>query len=934
MQNAPLLNRAALCAFVLTTLAVLTACGQGGGGGGVTLASGGQNADPVVLEIPIAYIKRPLPEQASDLRDPLAFNPGAQLWVRDRASTTAEEVDVTAQISEIVAQETGADQDTIAIDIKGLESSFDGKQLIFSARAVPEPVDANLENTTWNLWVFDVETLEASYLIPSRIKRNEGFEAGGAQDIAPHFLPDDRIVFSSTRQITSQARQLNEGRAQIFAALDENGAGPAAVLHVYDPLLRNDEFQQISFNLSHDLDPIVLSTGEIVFSRWNNTATNHVSLYRIDPSGADLSPLYGFNSQNSGTDGGRIFFTQARELDDGRLASVAHSAQPESLGGEIVLIDTANYADYEQGLWNNIEALGPGHESLTETEIRSDEQLSPGGQYGSVYPLQDGTGRLLVTWSACRVIDERSDLADGEAPTAGDIAPCTLQPDNTNIAPPLYGAWVYDPSANTQRPVVLAEEGFLVSEIISAENRAFPDLRPQAPNFNSELAIRGLGQLKIDSVYDLDGVDTSPAGIISHATPGTPPYINRPARFLRIIQPVPLPDDEVFEIPNYAFGVTTAFAFREIAGYVPIEPDGSVTANVPAQRAFSFDVLDSRGRRIGRRHNYWLQLAAGEVRTCSGCHDGGSALPHGRSDSQPESSNPGARALAGGALGFPATDFELLFATAVNETMADTWDFHMPQDNPTAAEREMELAPRYTDQWSGPEVTPDATIQDRDYDPAWTDIPADRSIISQNFDPSQPGRIVINYIDHIQPIWERTREAVNNNQGNPVTTCIGCHDTQGDTLVPAGQLDLSTAPSDIDADHYRSYRELLSPDDELWLSAGDVPANRTRTCTELDENGNTLTTIETLAVRASMQAGAANGSASFFSCFEGGICGLFNAPPLPDNCTEEGGEPIPRTRNTVDHSGLLSEPELHLISEWLDIGAQYFNNPFDSRLID
>src|SRR5207248_2773490 len=29
------------------------------------------------------------------------------------------------------------------------------------------------------------------------------------------------------------------------------------------------------------------------------------------------------------------------------------------------------------------------------------------------------------------------------------------------------------------------------------------------------------------------------------------------------------------------------------------------------------------------------------------------------------------------------------------------------------------------------------------------------------------------------------------------------------------------------------------------------------------------------------------------------------------------------------HAGWLSPAELRLLSEWLDIGAQYFNNPFD-----
>jgi hypothetical protein len=32
---------------------------------------------------------------------------------------------------------------------------------------------------------------------------------------------------------------------------------------------------------------------------------------------------------------------------------------------------------------------------------------------------------------------------------------------------------------------------------------------------------------------------------------------------------------------------------------------------------------------------------------------------------------------------------------------------------------------------------------------------------------------------------------------------------------------------------------------------------------------------------------------------------------------------------TVDHWGMLTPGELRLISEWADIGAQYFNNQFD-----
>lgn len=914
-------------------LLFLIACGGGGSDGNVTLTTNTQGEDPVVVEVPIAFIRRSTPVEPTDLRDPLTFNAGARLFIRERSATSAQDTELTETIRETVAAELAADEENVedievALDIKDLESSFDGNTLMFAVRAVRQPVDENLEDTTWNLWTYDFELATVQYVIPSRIKRNEGVESGGGHDFAPSFLPDDRIVFSSTRQVASQARLLNEGRSQLFAALDEDRDDPAAVLHIYDPQQRGDEFTQISFNLSHDLDPLVLTTGEIVFSRWNNTATDHVSLFRINPDGLGFAPLYGFHSAGSGTDGSNVTFSQPRELDDGRLASIAKPFSSDSLGGDIVLIDTTTYAEYETPNWQNLGVAGPGHVSLTDTDIRTDAGLSPGGQYGSVYALRDGTGRLLVTWSDCRVLDE--DAVAGETPR---VLPCSLQPENENIAPALYGGWVYNPTDGTQRPVVIPEDGSMVTELIAAESRDFSDLIARPDNFSTALAQQSQGLLRIDSVYDIDGEDRSPSGIAAHATPGSPQHLNRPARFLRLVQPVPIPDRDVFEIPGYAAGVRGGNNFREILGYTPIEPDGSVTLVVPADRPFSFSVLDDRGRRMSTTHRYWLQVGAGETVQCTGCHDHSSGLPHGASEStRPPSSNPGAITVATG-LGFTGARNEQLFATESGETMAQVWDFHRPIENPTASARPLLLSPEYEDQWHAQGVAADAAITDRQYDD-WDDIPLARAIIVNNFDPQQPARIVINYIDHIQPIWERTRDARLNADNVAVDTCVGCHNDTMNTLVPAGQLDLSDTASDIDPDHYRSYRELLSQDQEQWISVDDALTDRQRVCTELDEDGNEIVTTLTLPINAPSSAGFANGSNRFFNCFEGGTCGRPESAPLPANCTEDGGTVVPATQNTVDHVGLLSEPELHLLSEWLDIGAQYFNNPFDARLIE
>jgi hypothetical protein len=933
-------NKYFFCAFSLSLFsALLPGCGSGEN---VTLTTDNQGEDPVVVETPIAYIKRPVPDEPPEIRDPLRFQPGAQLLVRERAATAANDRDVSALIAEIVALEEGVSAQEIALDIKDLESSYDGKSLIFAVRAVPVPVSVNLQSSTWNLWLYDLESGEPRYLISSRIKRNEGVESGGGHDLAPHFLPDDRIVFSSTRQVTSQARQLDEGRAQIFAALDEDRRNPAAVLHVYDPQLRGDEFRQISFNLSHDLDPVVMANGDIVFSRWNNTATNSVSLFRIHPAGFGIAPLYGFHSQRSGSDGSVVAFSQPRELDDGRLISLLRPFAAQTLGGNLFVIDAQNFADVDQPL-GSASGGAAAQQPLTLTEIRTDSELSPGGQFASVYPLRDGTGRLLVSWSDCRVIDSDLPASQGvdvpptsdaaATPAAGRFLPCKLQPDNRASAPPLYGGWIYDPSSNTQRPVVLPQEGYYISELIAAEPREFPRVATAPQSFNIDLAQQGMAQLLIDSVYDLDGIDSSPSGIAVHAQPGLPAYLARPARFLRFTQPVPIPDPDVFAIPGYAAGVRGGSDYREILGYVPVEPDGSVSVSLPAGRPLTFEVLDAQGRRLGAAHDYWLQLTAGEVLRCTGCHAPGSSVPHGRADAALVSANGGAVFLPGGGLGFPGTRSSSLFATATGQTMAQVWDFHRPADDPAVTERPLSITPAYTDEWHAPGLPATPVVDDRAYPASWTDIPDERALVIPGFEANQPDRIVINYPDHIQPIWERTRAPRYDAQGNEVTSCLGCHSTGDDTRVPAGQLDLGAQLSDIDPNHLRSYRELLTDDSEQWLATDQLPADRVRQCTIVNDAGESVTVVENVRVRAVLRAGSANASVDFFRCFDGGACGPPASPALPANCIEDG-EPIPATRNSVDHVGLLSAAELRLLGEWIDIGAQYFNNPFDDRLSD
>ena len=181
-------------------------------------------------------------------------------------------------------------------------------------------------------------------------------------------------------------------------------------------------------------------------------------------------------------------------------------------------------------------------------------------------------------------------------------------------------------------------------------------------------------------------------------------------------------------------------------------------------------------------------------------------------------------------------------------------------------------------------------------------------------------RIRIDYPTHIAPLWTLERITRDETTGDVVTdyTCTSCHsrsDAAGEAKVPDAQLELTGQPSDLQARHQTSYRELVSADFALELVEGvlidkqvqAVDANGNPLFVRdangnlvLDDQGNPIPILTRVNVAASMAVGSARGSGRFFNKFTNG----------------------------GSHQGYLSDAELRLIADWLDIGAQYYNSPF------
>jgi hypothetical protein len=890
-----------LCALAGVAI-LLAACSSGGK---VTLA-GGQPAQGLTTDFGVAYIKRQLPadpivlaalENLDDLRHQRPFWSKADVFVRDIASPSGKEKNVTTRI-------TGTD----FYDIRDLDASADGTRLVFAMRGPLLATMKDYDPPTWRLWEYVIATDDLHPL-------TDDVTASGGQDVSPHYLPADathpngRVVLTSTRQRQSKGVLVLEGKTQFEAQTEDNDES-AFTLEVFDPTLTGPSaYQQISFNQSHDRDPTVMAGGRILFTRWDHApgGPNGMHLYTMNPDGTDLQLLYGARSHAGGIDPAStpppsiVQFTHARQLQDGRVAVITRPFAPGTqFGGQLMLIDVVNYVECSQ---RPLAATGtaaggppcPAQVAATQNDVRTIAGPSPGGRFHSAFPLWDNTGRILVSWSLCRLQD-----------ATGTVLPCSdanLASTTLVPAPPLYSIFLFNPADNTFKPVVTPVEGTMVTDAVALQARAAP-LFVQPVSTTSTLAFDGMGILDIRSVYDwadatwpaITALGTTPQAFI--ATMATTPAAQRPARFLRIEKAVSMGDKDLNDgFPDFDRQISLQNSvgyMREILGYVPIEADGSVRVKVPANVAFQLSVLDANGRRIPSfpQHRAWLQLRPGEVQTCNGCHAATtptSTTSHGRAN-----------------LSFSANLGDASRRTIAQVNYGTTSDCGNGTCN--AAVASVNLV----------DATTDLSYNAPGGNGLSTALPT--KAVCLNTETSDC-RITINYAASavtastvspaiIHPLWKVARGPAGAN------TCINCHSSVLTHVVqcthsvgtppvpvtvnvtvhttPGGGLDLDDDPAQQATAQLRAYQQLLTTHTAPTFGFNNAA------CAE---------TVGQVSTSAPIRAGSAAATPPrFFGVLSG------------------------TTTGTVNHSGFMTGAELRLLSEWVDIGAQYYNNPFAAPL--
>ena len=858
------------CSAVALSL-VLAACGSGGSGSDTVTVQG---------DVPIAYAKRANTIRANPTNGaPTA--PGGDLMIREKSSPSAPEHNITTQFT----QGQG--------DASDPEVSYDGKKIVFAMRC-PTTNTAQIDGGPactgrWNIWEYDMTT--GGYTGGSFRRLTSSTQD---DDVDPAYLPADRgFVFSSNRQTKSKTTQaLN----QTYYALDEYER--ERVFNLHTMTANGVNVQQISFNQSHDRNPVVRPNGDILFSRWEHVGDrNRFAIFRTKPDGTDMFVLYGAHSPGNS-------FLHPRDMDpagaySGFLTSSLMSLSGTDEGGSLMLVDAANYSEYNTPVNRNVQALG-GQAQITAQALNDGRGLSRYGRVTSPFPLWDGTDRVLVGYRPCEVTRDgdvvscatltSAEIArlDDEERTEAEVAADSLQ-DNV---PPSYAIYMYDPAKQTWLNVAAPPAGFMYTDPVALQQRAEPNAADPT-NVDPTLAAQNLALIEVRSVYDTDGLDrmgtsmlaaadlppgcttaiekTAPtdpldtrnlvADLLRIKDPADPAYNCAPARFVRAVRAV-APQANMMGMRE-AIGETD-FEPQQILGYAPVEPDGSFKLQVPADTPLALAIVDAKGRGI-QTHLNWIQVRPGERRTCDGCH----------------SPRRGAALNSGSIVNAMATALlpSMSGAHQSGETMASL----RTRLDPAALSLGADMV--YTDVWAdtsrgGVARAPITVRYTGNTNPA------------DDLQTAVPVNGIINYAEHIQPLWTRNRG------GN---TCSGCHND------PAK---LSLQGTTSGTGRLLSYDELLIGDPVIDTATG-LPVTRIEDGVPVIVRGAAV--VETMS-------GNAGGLARMSRLTE-----ILFGEELMAGAAARTAHPNP-PGTAPDHATILNAAERRLVTEWMDLGGQYFND--------
>ncbi len=427
------------------------------------------------------------------------------------------------------------------------EVSPDGTKLLFSMRKAG--------SKHWQVYEMNVDGTDLVTLTTP--------DAG--DDVDPAYIDDNHIVFGSTR---NQILDEYERRPvpQLFTG--ERGGIDGSLTNI----------RQITFNQSHDQNPFVQSSGNILYARWDHLGNpNKIPLFTVHPDGTRQFVAYGADETLSGTDltSGQRAFMEARELSDGGIVTSMMERTSEFEGGAIAIIDLSKFSSAPQII-------------TPSTSPPNNSGKISNALFKTPYPIMDGgTEKILVAQSAHET-GGNSDLVNYDLfvmdKNGANLKLVHADPDNND-----YDPVVVEP--RSVKPKAYQMDQFVTDGLAKgATTGMFFDANVYSRQDND-------GHLKPDSTF-----------INSDGSKGQ-------VKFVRVLAAVPMSAE--YRMRNDVGN--TEFEKQRVIGYADVRSDGSFSIEVPANTAMHVQTLDENGMMIVNQLQ-WINVMPGERRMCTGCH--------------------------------------------------------------------------------------------------------------------------------------------------------------------------------------------------------------------------------------------------------------------------------------------------------------------------
>jgi hypothetical protein len=406
-------------------------------------------------------------------------------------------------------------------------------------------------------------------------------------DIHPCYLPDGKIIFSSTR---SEHTVLCGG----------SGALVAPTLHRMDPDGTNVE--QLSSSPVSEFCPVVLANGRVMYHRWeyvDKGARVGKTIWTMLSDGSRPQELYGVADDTTTV----YMYPQPLPDSDGRIVCVGtcHFPQGGCLGA-VMLIDT-NHPNRQRGPDPDEKGFTQWDDKYAVTNLTPHVFIERRTEPGWHFRTADGQFVHDRNGQAGHLYTHPWPVSDTQFLVSYKIRPA----DHYKNVPDAYALYLLD-TEGTHRLI-------LKDEKLSCWHPTPLVARPVPPVIRSD--------------RNPDDQDSQQAlCVVTNIYEGMTGVKPGEVKWLRINEAIPRywSTGRRWKPALSSAGWKAALWPRVQWGVVPVEKDGSACFKVPANRNIFLQALDANFREIQRERTY-VNYKGGEIRSCTGCHGDSGRAP-------------------------------------------------------------------------------------------------------------------------------------------------------------------------------------------------------------------------------------------------------------------------------------------------------------------